>query len=361
MAFNVTKIQTGLYGIVGWRQSLNPDYPTIDADNLASRSGEFVTNNPHCKIEFLSDSQDYIETDDAQFNTVLKQMQEDSIANVCHRIFNKADYIDRQVLYTYAQNKIETETIPAGFICFKIRVDPKKNVAFEIKRILLDFEGAGDINIQLYNTSQSAPLFEQIVTIASTNQVVNLAWKVDNSGDTYKGEYYLGYRNNTAGIGTVRPFKRDYENSDIKSNITHLDIQNFQFVGHAVDTLPDLEDEEAIDEAVGLNPDITVYDDFTDLIIRNETLLSHAINLDLQIKCFEVYMASLRSNVNQRIGNLNMATMIQLVEGVNNTETSLKITGLRPELSRAINQIKEEINKLQDGYFSGRISVGTLE
>ena len=360
MSFNVTKIQTGLYGVVGWRQPLNPEYPTIDASNLASRSGEFVTNNPHCKIEFLFDSQDYTDTDTAQFNTVLKQMQEDSIANVCHRIFNKADYIDRQVLYPYAQNKIETETLLGGFVCFKIQVTPKKNVAFEIKRILLDFEGAGDINIQLYNTSQSAPLFEQVVTIASTHQVVNLAWKVDNSGDTYKGEYYLGYRNNTAGIGTVKPFQRDYERADVKSIITHLEIQEFEFVGHAVDTLPDLEDEEAMDEAIGLNPDITVYDDFTDLIIRNETLLGHAINIDLQIKCFEVYMASLRSNVNQRIGNLNMITMIQLVEGVNDTESSLKITGLRPELNRAINQIKKEINKLQDGYFPGRISVGTL-
>ena len=86
---------------------------------------------------------------------VIKNLQEDAIVSVCSRVFNKPDYIDRQVLYKNAQNKINSETLPDGFVCFKIVVSNKKNIAFKIERILLDFEGTGDIELLLFNTSQS--------------------------------------------------------------------------------------------------------------------------------------------------------------------------------------------------------------
>lgn len=358
--FNVSKIQADLYGVVGWRQPLNPDFAKLDAANIASRSGEFVTNNPHCKIEYLYDNQDYSALSDAEFNTILKQMQEDSIANICHRIFDRPDYIDRQVLFPYAQNRVETDTLQAGFVSHKIRVSVEKNIAFEIKRVLLDFEGAGDIKIMLFNTSQDTPLFSQTVTISSTHQVQELNWRVDNSGETYKGEYYIGYLTNTGSIGTLKPFKRDYENSDIQAVITHLDIDQYEFVGHTTETLPDLTDEESMDESIGLNLDITVYDDFTDLIIQNEVLLGHAINLDLQIKCLELYMSTLRINFNADNSELKLLRTIQIVEGVNSGESAVRVTGIRPQLSRAVNNIKKELDKLTHGYFGGRIMVDTL-
>jgi hypothetical protein len=358
--FNVSKIQADLYGVVGWRQPLNPAYAILDADNLASRSGEYVTNNPYCKVEYLYDNQDYKDLSDAEFNERLKFMQQDSIASVCHQIFNKPDYIDRQVLFPYAQNRVNSETLDSGFVCYKIEVENEKNIAFEIKRVLLDFEGAGDIKIMLFNTSQDTPIEEQTVTISSTHQVQELNWKVDNSGNTYKGDYYIGYLTNTAGIGTLKPFKRDYENSDIKSNITHLCIDEYAFVGHTTETLPDLTTEDSIDECIGLNLDITVYDDFTDLIIQNESLLAHAINLDLQIKCIEMYLASLRHNHNANDSTRTIQLLISQIEGVNSTESVVKVTGLRPQLSRAISQVKKEIDKLRGGYFAGRISVDTL-
>ena len=359
--FNTSKIQTELYGVVGCRQPLNPAYAILDANNLISRSGEYVTNNPYCKIEYLYDNQDYKDLSDAEFNTVLKQMQEESISRVCHEIFNKPDYIDRQVLYPHAQNRVNTETLPSGFVCYKIEVDIKKNIAFEIKRVLLDFEGAGDIEILLFNTSQDTPIQSQVVTISSTHQAVELNWKVDNSDDTYKGDYYLGYLTNYVGIGTLKPFKRDYENSDIKSCVTHLTIDEYIFTGHSTNTLPDLDDEDSIDEAIGLNPDITVYDDFTDLIIQNESLLAHAISLDLQVKFIESYLASLRSNKNERDSQRQIQLLISQIEGVNAADSVLKVTGLRPQLSRAISHVRKEINKLHNGYFEGRVWVDTLQ
>ena len=359
--FNVSKIQTNLYGVVGWRQPLNPTYAVLDASNIASRSGEYVTNNPNCKIEYLYDNQDYSGLSDAEFNTVLKQMQEESIASICHQVFQRPDFITRQVLFPYANNKVATETMPAGLVAFKIQVSQEKNVAFEITRIALEFQGAGDVKLMLFNTAQSAPLLTHTETITSEHQVVELNWRVDNSGNTYKGEYYLGYRTNDPAFGTLKPFQREYENSDIKSNITFMAFDEYVFTGHATDTLPDLDDEDTIDQALGLNPDITVFYDFTDLITQNEMLLAHAINLDLQIKCLEVYIASLRDNINERKSELQVIRLIQEIEGVNETQSSVRVTGLRPQLSRAISRIKKEIDKLDQGYNSTRIMVDTLK
>ena len=358
--FNASIIKTNLYGVVGFRQPFNPNYAILDADNSASSRDQWVTENPHCKVEYLYDNQDYAGISDSDFNLALKRMQEDAIVNVCNRVFNKPDYIDKQVLYKNPQNRVNTETMPDGFVCFKIEVDSKKNVAFSIERILLDFEGTGDIKLLLFNTSQDTPLFEETVTITSTHQVVKLGWKVDNSGNTYKGDYYLGYLTNTGTIGTLKPFKRDYEASDIMSSISELYIDRYYFKDHSTETLPDLTKEDSIDQALGLNPDIVVYEDFTELIIHNKFLFATAIKMYLQIKCMEVIMASSRSNLNERESNRQMAVLLEQIEGSNDSVSVRKVTGLSPTLGGEIQRVRQELQKIREGYFGERAMIDTL-
>jgi len=357
--FNVPNIRANFYGVVGFRQPLNPEFAILDAANQISRSGYFVTDNPFVKIESIYSNMDYKTLSDAEFNTVLMNMQEESITNVCGKVFSGTDYIDRQVLYPYAQNKVNTETLEQGLITHKISVAIKKNIAFEISRILLDFEGAGDIELMLFNTSEVNPLFTKTITIATPHHEESLKWKVDNSGATYKGEYYLGYRTNAAAIGTLKPYKRDYDRSDIESSITYLNIEKQMFVGHATDLLPDLTTEEGYDEASGLNPDITVYEDYTDLINQNEVLFARAINLDLQISCLGLYIASMRSNKDQRNSDRVAIRATQEIEGQSG-DGLITITGLRPQLIRSISKIADEIDRIKKGYFGDIAKVDTM-
>lgn len=357
--FNVNTIQTNLYKVVGFRQPYNPSYTVLDTDNTTSRSGYYATDNPLCKIEYIKDSQDYSDISDADFNTILKQMQETSIASVAGLVFNESDFIDRQVLYPWAQNKVDTETQPAGLITHKIQVSDAKNIAFEITRVLLDFDGSGDIKLMLFNTAEENPIQTETVTISSKHQEVKLNWVVDNSGDTYKGDYYIGYRTNDPAYGTLAPFKRDYENSDIEADITYLNVERQQFVGHSTDTLPDLDTEDSYDEASGLNLDITVYEDFTDLIVQNERLFARAIVTDLQIQCLTTSIASLRSNRNQRISQEIGNRILAEIDGLE-VEDGVTITGLRPQLTREISNIRKEIKRLKDGYQGDYAKISTL-
>lgn len=357
--FNKVKIAS-LYGVVGLRQPYNPTYQVLDADNQISRSGYYATENKFVKIEYLKENQDYAEISDADFNEELKHIQESAISSVCNDVFNESDYIDRQVLYPHAQNRVNVETMKNGLICYKLQVSIEKNVAFEINRVMLDFQGTGTFKLMLFNTSQTEPIESKDITITTTHQVEELNWVVDNSDNTYKGDYYLGYLTGDDFItGDLTPFKRDYERSDIMSNITHLNVTKRLFTGHSTETIPDLTTEQSTDVCLGINPDITVFDDYTDLILRNEKLFSYAILLDFQVKLISTYLTSLRSNKDQRNSNAQATQMMLELEGQSG-DGVVKITGLKPLLRGEISRIKKEIDKLKRGYFGGEIEVITM-
>ncbi|MCP4569918.1 MAG: hypothetical protein GY841_20250, partial [FCB group bacterium] len=157
--FNQTKVIESLYGLVGYEQPTNPDYDDVDADNLVSRSGRNYTDNPYVKIEWLTDNLDYKDSDTTQINAGLKKISESAITHICDKLFNKPDFIDRQLLYQFANNKINTDTLPTGyFVGYRIFTALEKNIAFKLTRILLEFEGTGDLKLYLYNSAQKTAL-----------------------------------------------------------------------------------------------------------------------------------------------------------------------------------------------------------
>ena len=353
---NKTKIQASLNGLVGFRQPFNPAYAILDANNLASRSSQFVTDNEFVKVEYVKDGQDYADISDADFNTFLANKQNESIFSVCNAVFNKPDFIDRGLYYNYALNKVNTVTLPIGFVGYEIEVDELNNIALSIKRVLLDFEGTGDFKLLLFSSSKIDPIKTKEITITTDHQEVVLDWVIDNTDGIYKGSYYIGYL--TTGL-TINPYARDYDNSNVQREFTHLDIEQIQVVGHNTETLFDLTQTSGMSDVTGLNLDITVFYDYTDLIINNEMLFATAIKLDLQINLASISLASLRSNRNERNSETILRKMLVEIEGAD--DGTVKKRGLRSQLNGALNSIREEIEKLTVGYFGGVLFTETLE
>ena len=355
--FDNTKVEAALVGIVGLNQPNNPDYAVLDAANQASTSGLFVTDISMAKIEFYKDSQDYEAISDADFNDLLRTTQKSAITSVCNQVFNTEDFRDRNVLYKHATNNISPETLTDGFVGYEIQVTREKNVAFEITRVILDFQGnyPNDITLQLYNTGDPNPIRSKVISITEQHQEEVLNWVVDNSGDTYKGDYYLGYVKSAA---TPTPFKRDYNNSNVISGIDGLIICPVEFKGHAGATIFDLDDKDGLSENIGVNPDIIVYDDYTDFIKQNRGLFGRAIQIDMAIKMMNVISSSLRVNKHERIAAAKVR-IVQDIDGVDADNGKLKILGLRAQLLGEIATIKKEVEKLRLGYFGGRIKVAT--
>lgn len=354
--FDNSLIKSSLYGVVGTKNPYDPTFAIIDANNQISRSDFYSTDNPFCKISSLKETQDYADISDADFNTMLKEMQENAIISVSKMVFNDSDFIDRNLIYKYAQNLQNVETLPSGFVGYKLEVSEENDIAVEIKRVLLNFQGTGNITLILWNTGSKTALESQLITITSDSQEVELNWRLDNTGTTYKGEYYVGYL--TDGI-TVTPYKRDWENSNVISNIKKICIEPVYVSGHNTNTLFDLNDVNGLTECNGLNFDITVFKDYTDLIINNEMLFARAINLAFQINFLSVYSSSIRHNEGRRNGD-NLVRIIQEIEGQSGEGGVVKVTGLKPMLIGEVALIKTEIDRLRAGYFYDGIYNVTL-
>lgn len=344
-------------GLVGFSQPYNPAYAIVDVDNLLSESGYFATDNPYAKIEFIKDNQDYTNISNSEFNLLLKSIKRASIANVVNQVFSEYDFIDRSVMYSNASNKTETDTLPLGFVGYKIEVGKERNIAFKINRVLLDFQGTGDVTILLWNTAKKTPIQTKTVSITTDHQVVELNWTVDNSDTTYKGDYYIGY--NTQGI-TVNPFKRQFNNASVMSSFKELYIQKVAVINHNTTTLFDLQSIVGMTEDCGLNFDISVFEDFTDFAINNKILFARAMQLSIIISCIQIYMASLRSNANQQHANQVYEKIMIELEGTR-AESVINIKGLKNQLLSEISSVKLEIAKLKLGFSKkGQLMTTTL-
>ena len=354
---NITKIQNSLVGLVGFKQPYNPDYAILDAGNQLSSSGYFVTDNPYAKIEYIKDNQDYLSISDLDFNLAITDLKKSAISNVCNQVFNEYDFLDRSLLFKYASNKQDVESLPVGFVGYRVKVDSKKNIAFKINRVLLDFYGTGNIKLLLWNTAQKAVIESKEISITSDHQEEVLEWVIDNSGTTYKGEYYIGYISD--GL-TVTPYKREYEAANLLTNPTYLYFEKVTVIGHITEVLFDLNDVDGMSEECGLNFDITVYDDFTDFAINNKMLFARAIQLQAIISCAQMYMASLRSNSNQINSEQLYQKIMVEIEGTSG-DSVVRVHGLKNQLLGEITSIRSEIAKLKKGFFkSGQILRSTL-
>ncbi len=343
--FNKTKVTSKLFGLVGLQNPTDPDYAIVDIDNQEARSGRTATENPYCKIKYLKETQDEYNVTPEQFNEYLKGLQNKAITDVVDKVLVEPSYIDRQLLYQYPNNKTVAETLPNGFVGYRIQKSIDKNVAFEITRCFFEFFHTGNITLLLFNTSNSQPIFEQEVTITGSNQVVDLNWRVDNTDGYFQGDFYLGYF--TEGL-TVQPIKRDYELANKRSVITHLHLTPILVTSiETSGVLFDLDGIQNTDECYGINPDITVFYDYTDLIMQNEMLFAPAIQLQFIINCIQAYISSSRSNRTERLSQDQLSLIIAQLEGVQG-----QITGLIPTLKKELTALDKQLKRIIKGYFS---------
>lgn len=347
--YDVNKISE-VIGIVGLRQPFNPDYQVLDAQNQIARSGRFVTDNPYCKVEYIVDNFDYKGAGNVDINTYILNTQERSIKEVFDKVFNEPDFNDQQLIYQRAYNKQDLETLPDGFIGFEIEVCSDKALVFEITRCILEFDttaGAQDLTILLWNNASKLPLQMETVNITSDLQEVSLKWKLNNTDLTYKGKYYLGYL--TQGL-TLKPYKRNYESSNIMSYVDGLEINEVVVPSHNSDTdIFNLLDIDYTNINSGLNPDISVYDDYTSLILANQDLFAPAIEKQFTINLLQGILSSLRFSNNQRASKDMMSHILVELEGID-PEDGIKKTGLKRELMGSINHIRKEIRRMQKGF-----------
>lgn len=347
--FDKNKITEGLRSLVGFRPSYNPEFFVLTPENLQSDSGYYINDNPFAELEGFYSTINYANIDEIGFNEKLEQLKSSAITSVCNAVFSEKSnpaFADRQLQFKNAMNKINTETLPSGFIGERIELSKLNSLAAKITRVLLDFEGTGNITLYLYSSSSIAPIQSKVIEITSDHMAVELNWEIDSLSDWYIGYY-------TDGIA-VKPYDRDFNLSNVESNIKFVHLDKTIVPNHSGENIWDLELDESTDITTGLNLDITTYYDYTDLIIQNKFLFADAIQLEAGILMLSQYKSSLRSNKNQRLTEANLESIEAAIEG-QQSDRYQKVTGLRPSLVKQLDLIRRKVDTLMGGYRTGRI------
>lgn len=349
--FNVTIVREQLDGLVGYRQPANPKYAFVDAENLKSKSGLYVTDNPYAKLEYLKATVDYERASNTQLNDIMRNILGVSAVGICGQVFNDIDFIDRDLLYIAPENKTTELQLPTGFVGYRIEVGDNKNIAVRLNRAIFEFVEDTTIDLLIFNSNVKEPLHTISVDVTGFYSVESLDISLDNIG-YYKGSYFIGFIND----GSIKSYNKQYPINTIKElSIDPVTVDTTDA------TLFDLDAVKVSSAYSGFNLDITVVDDYTDFIVTNKLLFARAIQLDAIIAFLNIYVSSLRSNNDERTSYELYIRIIQEIEGTRPDDNVITIKGLRPQMVYEISQIKEQIDKLKGGFVGKGYFVDTQE
>ena len=331
--YKVSEAITALKGLVGWQQPINPAMPVLDSVNKTATSGLYFDENTLVKIEAIKETQDYADISDLQFNEVLKGINERAIKSVCKNVFNKSDFIDRQRLFSGRIKFDETTTLAAGFNGYKF-VITENNVAFEITDLFLSFQNSGTLKLLLFDATKTELVDSKAITVTGgTTEHTALNWIIRE-----RGIYYIGYI-----AGDLIPYDRVYG----KNNVQDVEITQVRS-NTSTETIPlNITGDSTCN---GVNFDIFVHKDYTELIKDNARMFASAIQIAGQIEVLNQYLTSIRLNRVQRAAKGLADEILVNINGF--SSDTVKIKGLSQYYYGEIQSIKKEIDKLNKGYFA---------
>lgn len=331
----VDKIQTALFGGVGFRQPTLTGYNIVDSTNLGSTSGlYFGDSSDLVTIKNIKECQEDVSISNANFNTFLTNLQKSCILDVCNKVIaGQSDFIDSINLYPHEKAFDETLTPVDNFVGFSIE-PRRRNMVCSIPWIELSFDSNKTFNIYLYNTNKPNDpiLTKEVTTISGESVIVQLDWIIADDV-TYKGgEFIIGYFEED--LDGAKPFKRGWEQSILKVNTPYFCVEPI-FLDH-IGSVIDVKSELYCTDTFGLNIGMNVYTDYTELIVSNKNLFFPAIQLQMHERVLNLIKYSTRQNADKVASRENIDFELH-------GNPKIGIEGIVKKLERAIEQIRKAL------------------
>jgi len=346
----VTEIDI-LLGLVAFRQPTLSGYGILDSDNIASSSGLYVDDvSGLLTVKNLKQTQEDPDISDAEFNTFLKNRMKSSFVTLTSSIFGEGDLVENNVLYPYENDWIDANklTNATDFVGFEIDPAKTKNLAIVINKVMLEFSDADSVKVLLFHSSQNALQdSDTVTTVAKSAKHTSVKYNLPAFNSVAGGKWYIGYLR--SGL-TAQAYDRDYHSAKYDHRFRTFDIRPIQVAGWDAETLFDVNDIEYVDETWGMNFDITVYKDYTSLIVENANRFARGLQLQVAADLLNLLATSARSNRDER--NVKAEALFEL----NGNRANPDI----PQTVGILKQLKDEISKLKALFGPPLIQVNTL-
>lgn len=335
------KIISGMSGSVGFRQPFNSEYAIVNSENQLSASELFYQDaSDFVSVENIIDCQSYSNISETDFNILLTRLQNDAVLKVCQKITsNESDLIQDINLYPYEKTFNNTIEPLSRFVGFKIEPNYiNSKIINKIKWVELCLDSVVTFKLYLYNSNKpNTPIAEkEITTVANEAKIIQIDnWFIADDADYKSGYFYIGYFEDD--LGSAKAIKKDYELSDYKVGTKYFYISpvTLTHTGSNIDVSSYTEESDTF----GLNIGISVYNDYTELLISNKSLLYQAIQYQMGERILNLIRTSIRSNITERLNQEHINDISFDLYG--NREAGIE--GVTGKLKREINNIKNAL------------------
>lgn len=294
------RVKSAFFGGVGFRQSLQSEYLTVNETNAASSSGLYFNDiSTFCNTENIQDTQSYEDINEDDFNTLLTQMQESAIDDVCKRVIEKEDaLLWSGNLFPYQKIFKNTITPLDRFVGFELNTLNVKDTIAKISWVELCFDLDVTLNIYLFNSNSKTEIYKQEVACkGGESTIINVDWFIENTDIFKGGKYYLGYYESE--LNGAKAYMKDYEEGNVM-------VENMLYKIYPISLTPtsdfiNIETKVYQTETFGLNFGLNVFKDYTEKFIMNKDMFWTSIQLMMGEKVLSMIKYSTRSNFNERL------------------------------------------------------------
>lgn len=372
-----SRLVTALYGLVGWRDE-ELDGEAFLSEEIQESSSGLMFNDVHplLTIENLkSICPDRIQTEKDLFNSWLETKTKASISKIVERFYSEKmveqrakSILDNRVLFD-ATGRLD-DVIPKtnSIVGFEITPIREKGVVIRLDKIGLQMKGTGNVVIKLYHSSQPNPM--QTKTFARTNnggmQWFDLGFELPYLGATTNagGSWYIVYDETTTDQEAIL-YNRDWSKAPCTCN--RLEYANYNLWNKFISIVPFKCANYDFDNIIetyhlnyGLNLQLSVVCDITDLIIEQKSIFANVIALEVACDIIREFIYNPNSRINRGTENIQSGQMLYELDG---DSTSYKKTGLVYRLDTALKALKIDmtgINKLCLPCKTGGIRYGVV-
>ena len=337
------KILSEMVGLVGWRQSTLAGEPTIDATNSGSTSGLYVQGaHPICTVKNIKASQEDKAISDTNLNALLVNLMKDGVSNVLNYVFPSKDVFSNGLLYDNESDFKNLITGKSGFVGFEISIANRSDIVSILNKIILQFNGAGNVKLLLFNSGVKTPITTKTITVTADTNITSILDWVLGYIVAPGGKYYLGYLNSGLNFSA---YDRKFSDAGIINKFNSIVFNPIYVSGWTSETLFDINNIVYVEECFGMNLDVTTAKDYSNTIIQNKDRFAKAIQLATAAEALSLMTSTVRINQEERV--------IMDVLG-------RKIVIDSPQTYNLYSRLEKELKMLYELFSPSQIEIGTL-
>jgi len=178
---------------------------------------------------------------------------------------------------------------------------------------------------------------QSVTTVANSAKYQSVDWRLNDL--QYGGKWYIGYLRSSS--DTPRAVKRNFEMANYQTNFCGVDIRPIRVNGWTAETMFNPSTIIYESDTWGMNFDISLYNDYTQIVKSNINRFAEALQLQVCSQVIDMISNSTRSNRNER---LSKAYALMELNGNKNNPNLPFSVGLNTRLGKEIRRLRETFN-----------------